>query len=262
MAQIKIVLTEPLIDGMDVKFQAPCDCTAVTGLLVSYVGEDDTTAQQSFVFKDSHGNVLTGLSNLFVKGAYIKVILDTINGVAYLQNADTNAYLESQLEAKAPVSHVGNKNNPHGVTCKQIGASVVGHNHANEEIKPIAIELNPPSGQNHGGYIDFHFNGSTGDYTTRVIEQTSGELLLNGNKILTKGDIVDKYNLLLSFKDGVATYKSSLIKPLSVVMVQRRGNVAGANMSFCTQTQDGVLTVTTDSNVTGDIYVNLIISYL
>lgn len=42
----------------------------------------------------------------------MKVILDVTNGYAYIQNADTNGYLEG---------HIQNKNNPHGVTPSQIG---------------------------------------------------------------------------------------------------------------------------------------------
>ena len=100
MAQIRIDLAEPLIDGMDIKFKAPCDCTAITGMVVHYPAEDDSTANKSFVFKDTHGNILTGLGNLFVKDAYVKVIVDTTNGIAYLQNADTNGYLEDRLAEK------------------------------------------------------------------------------------------------------------------------------------------------------------------
>jgi hypothetical protein len=100
MAQIRIDLNEPLLDGMDIKFQAPCDCTAITGLVVYFPAEEGVTNNKSFVFKDAHGNVLTGQGNLFIKGAYVKVIVDVPNGIAYLQNADTNGYLESRLNGK------------------------------------------------------------------------------------------------------------------------------------------------------------------
>lgn len=40
-----------------------------------------------------------------------------------------------------------------------------------------AIELNSAGSlSNLGGYIDFHFNGSSADYTSRIIEQSSGVL--------------------------------------------------------------------------------------
>ncbi len=104
MAQIRIDLNEPLLDGMDIKFQAPCDCTAITGLIVYYPTATEAVASKTFVFKDAHGNVLTGLGNLFVKGAYVKVIVDVTNGIAYLQNADTNGYLEAQFGGYLPTA--------------------------------------------------------------------------------------------------------------------------------------------------------------
>lgn len=44
--------------------------------------------------------------------------------------------------------------------------------------KSDAIELgqNLNNSSNYGGYIDFHFNGSTSDYTSRIIESTQGRL--------------------------------------------------------------------------------------
>lgn len=92
MAQIKIELLAPPVDGMDIKFKAPCNCTAVTGILVSY-----PDGEQAFTFRDSHCNNLAGIGNLFSSGAYVKAILDTNNGYAYLQNADTNGYLENMM---------------------------------------------------------------------------------------------------------------------------------------------------------------------
>ena len=96
MANIKVELSHEIIDGQPVTFVAPCDCTAITGLTVEY-----PNGSKAFTFKDAHGNTLTGVGNLFTKGAYVKAILDVANGYAYLQNADTNAYLEAQLYNKA-----------------------------------------------------------------------------------------------------------------------------------------------------------------
>lgn len=96
MAHIKIDWPAPPIDGAEIKFKAPCDCTAVEGLLLSYPDAVGNETSKSFTFHDSHANDLTGLGNLFVAGAYVKVILDTKNGRAYIQNAVTNAYLESK----------------------------------------------------------------------------------------------------------------------------------------------------------------------
>lgn len=102
MAHIRIDLAEPLLDGLDIKFKAPCNCSDVVGLKVFYP-QDETTATKEFVFRDAHGNDLTGLGNLFFKDSYVKVIVDVENGYAYLQNADTNSYLESRMQTKHDV---------------------------------------------------------------------------------------------------------------------------------------------------------------
>lgn len=97
MAKIRIDLAETLVDGMDIKFKAPCSCNEIVGLIVYYPAEDETTKTKDFVFRDAHGNDLTGIGNLFAKDAYVKVIVDTEKGYAYLQNADNNGYLNSAI---------------------------------------------------------------------------------------------------------------------------------------------------------------------
>lgn len=97
MANIRVDLEHEIIDGQPVAFAAPCNCNAVTGLKVYH-----PNGSQVFTFRDAHGNDLTGLGNLFSNGAYVKALLDTKNNHAYLQNADTNAYLEAQLASKRP----------------------------------------------------------------------------------------------------------------------------------------------------------------
>jgi len=120
MAQIKLELPSKLVDGMLVKFKAPCDCTAVTGLAAYYPADDGTTASKNFTFRDSLGNDLTGLGNLFASGAYVAVVLNTANGYAYIQNAGTNKYLEAKIAAVANHTH----------TPESIGAAKAGHTHA------------------------------------------------------------------------------------------------------------------------------------
>lgn len=48
------------------------------------------------------------------------------------------------------------------------------HNHSGASIAPASIELTPSSGANHGGFIDFHYNGSSSDKTSRIWEQQQG----------------------------------------------------------------------------------------
>lgn len=97
MANIKIELGHPIIEGMPLSFRAPCNCTEVNGIKVSYPDGEDT-AFIVFSFADAHGNDLTGLGNLFAANAMVRVVLDPSNAKAYIQNADTNAYLEGKFK--------------------------------------------------------------------------------------------------------------------------------------------------------------------
>ena len=82
-------------------FKAPCDCNAVAGLKAYFPNEAGIVTNQVFLFTDAHGNNLTGIGHLFAAGAIVKVILNIDEGKAYIQNADTNAYLEGKFEEKA-----------------------------------------------------------------------------------------------------------------------------------------------------------------
>ena len=55
------------------------------------------------------------------------------------------------------------------------------HIHEGGNLHPYYIEFNPPSSAGNGGYIDFHYNGSSNDYTSRIIESASGTLDLSAN---------------------------------------------------------------------------------
>ena len=43
-------------------------------------------------------------------------------------------------------------------------------------IKPNFIEFATSEGTSNGGYFDFHFNGSTEDFTSRIIEEKEGQI--------------------------------------------------------------------------------------
>ena len=80
-------------DGSDVVFRSPVDCSQVTGLLVNHTG-----GSQEFMFSDAHGNNVGDIDHLFAENVAVKVILDVTTGMAFVQNADTNAYLESRFD--------------------------------------------------------------------------------------------------------------------------------------------------------------------
>lgn len=93
MAVIIVKQSMPPVDGMEIKFMSPGDCEHITGLRVS---SDD--GDYDFTFRDCHGSDLFGVGNLFRTGAYLSVILDVNRGYAYIQNADNNSYIGSELK--------------------------------------------------------------------------------------------------------------------------------------------------------------------
>lgn len=107
MANIKVKIGYPIKTGVGFTFHAPCDCSEAEGLTVEHPG-----GVSKFMFRDAHGNVLTDTHNLFAAGSLVKAVLDLSAGAAFLQNADTNAYLEQRLgEASCSVQEQ-NKGTP------------------------------------------------------------------------------------------------------------------------------------------------------
>lgn len=90
---IRVDLNTPIKDGMDVLFRSPVDCSQITGLVLYYNGES-----QEFAFTDAHGNNVGDVDHLFAENVVVKVILDVAAGKAFVQNADTNAYLEGRFQ--------------------------------------------------------------------------------------------------------------------------------------------------------------------
>lgn len=89
---IRVDLETPITDGREVVFRSPVDCSQVTGLIVYYNGE-----RKEFAFADAHGNNVGDIDHLFAENVVVKVILDLRAGMAFVQNADTNAYLEGRF---------------------------------------------------------------------------------------------------------------------------------------------------------------------
>lgn len=97
MANIRVDLDRPVTTGLTVTFRSPADCSQVTGLVIHYpisATEDESIV---FQFADAHGSNVGNIDHLFSADAIVKVVLDVENAKAYVQNADTNAYLEGRL---------------------------------------------------------------------------------------------------------------------------------------------------------------------
>lgn len=94
---IRVDLNTPIKDGTEVVFRSPVDCSQVTGLIVYYRGDDGNTASQEFMLSDANGNNVGDIDHLFAENVAVKVILDVSTSMAFVQNADTNAYLEGRF---------------------------------------------------------------------------------------------------------------------------------------------------------------------
>lgn len=97
---IRVDLENTIKDGTEVVFRSPVDCSQITGLIV-YFKENGNTASQEFALADAHGNNVGDIDHLFAENVVVKVILDVAHGMAFVQNADTNAYLEGRFDGKA-----------------------------------------------------------------------------------------------------------------------------------------------------------------
>ena len=98
---IRVDLKTNIADGSEVVFRSPADCSQVTGLVIYHNG-----GKTEFAFADAHGENVGDIDHLFAENAVVKVILDVTAGMAFVQNADTNAYIErtfiKSVNGKAP----------------------------------------------------------------------------------------------------------------------------------------------------------------
>lgn len=100
MANIRVDVDHIITDGCQIKFRSPVDCSAVTGLIVYYPGADGLTTSTVFAFADAHGNNVGDIDHLFAENVVVNIILDVTSGMAFVQNADTNKYIEENFLKK------------------------------------------------------------------------------------------------------------------------------------------------------------------
>lgn len=129
---------------------------------------------------------------IFVPGTEAKALEVNANFdyvLRAIENADT-----------APVVHLGNTE------------TITGKKTFTQPTSMNCIELIPPTTATHGGYIDFHYAGSTSDYTARLTESTKGYLAINqdppsndaSTKIATTNWTTQKLNQMATLIKGLA----------------------------------------------------------
>ena len=83
----------------------------------------------------------------------------------------------------ATKSELANKANNSDVVHKSGDETIAGKKTFSTGIYSGFIEFYQTAGKNHGGFIDFHYAGSTKDYTSRIIENVEGNLDINGCRV-------------------------------------------------------------------------------
>lgn len=104
MSNIRVDLNHAPFDGEAVTFKAPCDASSITGMVI-YWANGGSTVSQAYTLTDANGADIGVLDNIFAKDAIVKAILDTDGNKAYIQNPNTNTYLEDKFDGKADASH-------------------------------------------------------------------------------------------------------------------------------------------------------------
>ena len=141
---IRVDLNIPINDGKEVVFRSPVDCSQVTGLIVYYPANGNTISKE-FAFADAHGNNVGDIDHLFAENVVVKVILDVTTGMAFVQNADTNAYLEGRFAETIEKCCVSFEESGAIVTCEPVEdypLDVVTH------IEPVQAGSGIPSPDN------------------------------------------------------------------------------------------------------------------
>lgn len=98
MANIKLDLSYTIFDGASITFKSPADCSEVTGLRIYYPDSEGIIQFSDFKFADANRNDVTDIDKLFSANAMVKILLDTDSNLAFVQNGDTNAYLEGRFD--------------------------------------------------------------------------------------------------------------------------------------------------------------------
>ena len=106
------------------------------------------------------------------------------NGVIHLGNQSITPLTSSALTGYATQQWVGDNYIP------KSGTKWWGQSLNNGVVKGVlnsvtSIEFTEPT-TGTGGYLDFHFNGDSGDFTSRIIEDASGRIAVNNTAFFYK----------------------------------------------------------------------------
>ena len=231
---VRVDLSTPIYDGMEVVFKAPCDAAQVTGLNL-YYQKDGVQESQQFAFADANANDVGDIDALFATGAVVKVILDLETNMAFIQNADTNSYLENRFK------EIGGGGGGGGTTevytkwvdvtdmyisesdfAEMVSAFLSGKIVTICAINPIGgvscyycVNYTPEYFTDYDGCSTLRFHMTAGDYVYSLLVVSDGRIIEDGTNIGTmKNDIngiKDDLKDLDTALDAIIEIQNSLI---------------------------------------------------
>lgn len=145
-------------------------------------------------------NVLDGITATTAELNKLDGVTATTAELNYVDGVTSN--IQTQLNGKASTTHA----------------------HDMKELEGFFIELNNKGtkGTGHGGYLDFHYDGSGADYTSRIIESANGTLSVNGVKCASSGVTCASVNI----NNGAQKNKASGFVKLNNGVILQWGTVA------------------------------------
>lgn len=115
-----------------------------------------------------------------------KAVAAFVEGKGYKTTDNNTTYTFATGDSNGQIKVTPSGGSAQNVSVKGLGSAAytastayaaADHDHSTALINPAAIEMTPAStSAGNGGYIDFHFNKSSSDYTARIIESASGLL--------------------------------------------------------------------------------------
>ena len=149
------------------------------------------------------------------------------------------------------------------LSASNVGAAEAYHTHLGDAISPKAIELFPGASAGNGGYIGFHYNDDSADYTSRLIEIPKGVVRYNNYELVSTAKIIAVWNAAVTFTNGIAEYSNSAIKANCVCFVQFRASTVGSTFQdtalSVSNPTNGKLTIVAKNGATFSTHLNILI---
>jgi len=174
---------------------------STNGYLISANGAtiQKSSAQTNWYYDEENNycvNKTNGDTNWMIYGEYTtdandviqyfktKEVFQAADYYDYKNLADDVTSLETNVVHKTGNETISGQKTFHNNVVVDNGATyiIINTDGKSATISNNAIEFKPLTTSSHGGYIDFHYAGDTGDYTARLIEGASGSIQYYGTE--------------------------------------------------------------------------------